>query len=113
MLQHFDPQIGDLIVFDAGAHMNRANYIFARIDKIQGNGKLFLAKFENERHNEYSDPTMSRSEVTPILNGNITSISILPKRGKFASSDFYRYDKHDITIEMYNSNKIYTEHTYW
>lgn len=100
--------VGNIIIFNSAASYYRQSYVVGVIKKITPTGGLNLSLIKIVRTLTGSGNILNITN----LNDYIGDVNITLKRGKDAGPGNYRYDKKDISVELYNPNETYYE-TYY
>ena len=104
---------GDLITFNPAGWYHRQDHRFARIKKIHPKGKLEIERVPVERQITCSNGLQHSETLIPQWDKEGVRETMLPKRGKNEAAGFYRYNKNDTLIDLYQPDQEYYNNTYY
>ena len=100
--------VDDLIIFNRDSDFYRTHYIVGWVTKISAAGSINLDVIKVERLTTYAGYQLTIPNYEDIVGRS----RLIPKRGREAGPGNYRYEKHDVYVSRYDTNKTYLEPDY-
>lgn len=114
--KELDIKVGSYVRFNEHAYFYRHKYVFGKVKEIdRKTGKITLIrikpiviKSEKEQLYEYK-----KTKLDLVNVDKYDTITIMPKRGERAGPGKYRYNKHDIDVDVIDPEGEFEEEDVW